>query len=303
MRSSPRLLAIAQALFVTLLWSTSWVLIKKTLNEIPPLTFAGLRYTLAFIVLLPGLYRRKAEISSLSRKDWARLALLGVLFYTLTQGGQFVTLNYLEAITFSLMLNFSAVIVAVIGIFTLRENPSRLQWLGISIFLLGVLVYFLPKSIPAGQWIGYVFGGGTVLANALASILGRSINREIRISPYLVTVISMGVGAVLLLGSGLVIEDLSPISLNGWLVIAWLAVVNTAFAFTLWNVTLQELTAVESNIINNTMLIQIAILAWIFLGERLDAIGIFGLILAAVGVLIVNLKPRRTSTTEVVPKV
>ncbi|NIS44506.1 MAG: DMT family transporter [candidate division Zixibacteria bacterium] len=113
----------------------------------------------------------------------------------------------------------------------------------------------------------------------------------------------MGVGAVLLLGSGLVIEDLTPISLNGWLVIAWLAVVNTAFAFTLWNVTLQELTAVESNIINNTMLIQIAILAWIFLGERLDAIGIFGLALAAVGVLIVNLKPRRTPPTEVTPKV
>ncbi len=303
MRSSPRLLAIAQALFVTLLWSTSWVLIKKTLNEIPPLIFAGLRYTLAFVVLLPGLLRRKSEISSLSRKDLTRLALLGVLFYTLTQGGQFITLNYLEAITFSLMLNFSAVIVAVIGIFTLREKPSRLQWLGIGIFLLGVLVYFLPKSIPPGQWIGYVFGVGTVLANALASILGRSINREIRISPYLVTVISMGVGAVLLLGSGLVIEDLTPISLNGWLVIAWLAVVNTAFAFTLWNVTLQELTAVESNIINNTMLIQIAILAWIFLGERLDAIGIFGLALAAVGVLIVNLKPRRTPPTEVTPKV
>jgi hypothetical protein len=36
MRFSPRLRAILQAVFVTFLWSTSWVLIKRTISEIPP---------------------------------------------------------------------------------------------------------------------------------------------------------------------------------------------------------------------------------------------------------------------------
>jgi len=45
------------------------------------------------------------------------------------------------------------------------------------------------------------------------------------------------------------------LSLKGWGIIVWLALVNTAFAFTLWNRTLQVLSAVESSIINNTMLI------------------------------------------------
>ena len=40
----------------------------------------------------------------------------------------------------------------------------------------------------------------------------------------------------------------------------WLALVNSAFAFTLWNRTLRTLSATESSVINNTMLIQIAIL-------------------------------------------
>ena len=48
-----RLKAIVIALFVVFLWATSWVLIKIGLEEIPPLTFAGLRYVLAFIILLP----------------------------------------------------------------------------------------------------------------------------------------------------------------------------------------------------------------------------------------------------------
>jgi len=40
------LIPALQALFVTFLWSSSWVLIKFGLEEIPPLTFAGLRYGL-----------------------------------------------------------------------------------------------------------------------------------------------------------------------------------------------------------------------------------------------------------------
>ena len=43
----------------------------------------------------------------------------------------------------------------------------------------------------------------------------------------------------------------------------------TAFAFTLWNLSLQRLSAVESASVNNTMLVQIALLAWLLLGERL----------------------------------
>ncbi|MBA2556646.1 MAG: hypothetical protein H0V12_04755 [Chloroflexi bacterium] len=44
-----RRLAIALAIFVTFLWSTSWILIKVGLQseELEPLSFAGLRYALA----------------------------------------------------------------------------------------------------------------------------------------------------------------------------------------------------------------------------------------------------------------
>jgi drug/metabolite transporter (DMT)-like permease len=295
MRFSPRLLAILQALFVTFLWSTSWVLIKRTLSEIPPLTFAGLRYSLAFLILLPGLWRHKAEIRTLSAREWKRLLTLSLVFYTLTQGGQFITLNHLEAVSFSLLLNFTTLLVAIFGIFVLREVPSRLQWWGIVIFIIGVLVYFSPTAIPSGKLFGFALAGFTVFANAIAAVLGRSVNREGKISPLVVTVISMGVGAIFLLGIGLVVQGLPPVSPSVWAVIAWLAVVNTALAFFLWNKTLQILSAVESSVINNTMLVQIAVLAWLFLGEQPAVLGIVGLAFAAVGVLIVNLKPAPSS--------
>ena len=81
-----------------------------------------------------------------------------------------------------------------------------------------------------------------------------------------------------------------------WLLVAWLAVVNTALAFTLWNHTLRTLTAVESSVINNTMLPQIAILAWVFLDEPLNLRQIIGISLVGVGTLVVQLRraPRAT---------
>jgi drug/metabolite transporter (DMT)-like permease len=73
-----------------------------------------------------------------------------------------------------------------------------------------------------------------------------------------------------------------------------LAVLNTAFAFTVWNYIQQTLTAMESSLINSTMVVQVAILTWIFLGEKLTGREIFGLVLTVIGVLIVqiNIHPR-----------
>jgi drug/metabolite transporter (DMT)-like permease len=67
-----------------------------------------------------------------------------------------------------------------------------------------------------------------------------------------------------------------------------LAVVNSAVAFTLWNRTLRTLTAMESSIINNTMMIQIPILAWLFLDEDPSGMEIMGMVLAGLGILIVQ---------------
>lgn len=301
MHFSPRFRAILQALFVTFLWSTSWVLIKFALNEIPPLTFAGLRYTLAFFILLPGLWKQKEIIHRLSGKEWKQLAALGFTFYTLTQGGQFLTLNYLDATTFSLLLNFTSILVALFGIIILREIPLLWQWAGITLFLIGVLIYFSPVFVPTGQKLGLVFGGITVCANAVASLLGRSVNRGNTIPPLVVTVISMGIGAILLLGTGLAVQGLPPLSWSSWAVIGWLAAVNTALAFTLWNITLRTLTAVESSIINNAMLVQIAVLAWLFLGEQLNLNNVIGLVLATLGVLFVQVAPKLRIRIKILP--
>lgn len=289
---SPHVRAILQALFVTFLWSTSWVFIKVGLDDIPPITFAGLRYFLAFLALIPFYVRSNSitPLRNLSRRDWWNLIALGLIYYTVTQGSQFLALSFLPAITLSLLLNGTAIVVAVLGIFLLREYPTWLQWIGSFVFIGGALLFFYPFVIPTGQTIGYLIAAVNILATSMSSIMGRGINRQERIHPLTVTLVSMGVGSIILLGIGLVAEPLPSFNIRSWAIILWLAVVNTAFAFTLWNLTLRTLSAMESSVINNTMLIQITLLAWLFLGETLTRIEIVGLILAALGALLVQVR-------------
>ena len=78
-RAPTHLAAVLFALLITFLWSTSWVLIKWGMNQsLPALTFAGLRYTLAWLSLSPlALFRsrQRAEFRTLPHDN---LALTGL---------------------------------------------------------------------------------------------------------------------------------------------------------------------------------------------------------------------------------
>ena len=293
------------ALIVTFLWSTSWVLIKFGLEEIPPISFAGIRYTFAFLILAPALVATatgREELRGLRPSDWLRLSVLGVILYSLTQGAQFVALSFLPAVTLSLILSFSPAAVALFGAWFLGERLTQRQWVGVICFVSGAAVYFLPLERPL-QTLGLAVAAIGLLAQSSASVLGRAVNRRRDLHPLLVTVVSMGVGSLLLLATGFIAEGVPRLDASGWGIVLWLAIVNTGLAFTIWNHTLQSLTAIESTLINNTMLVQIAILAWLFLGEPIRPREAIGLTVAMVGVLIVQLagnhskdkSPARTS--------
>jgi drug/metabolite transporter (DMT)-like permease len=296
--SHGRTKAILQALLVTLLWSSSWIIIKLGLGDVPPLTLAGLRFFLAFLCLLPFARRqlRSGQLKAAGRNLWLEILGLGVLYYAIIPGGQNLGLKLLPANTLSLIISFSAVLVALLGAAFLREKPSWLQWAGMALSLLGVVVYFRAAGQVSFSTAGLAAGLVTMTANAFASIMGRKLNHGGAISPLLLTVLSMAVGAVLILGVGLAMEGLPHLTTLQWLLILWLAVVNTAFAYQLWNKTLVELPALESVLINNTMLAQIAILAWVFLGEKLTALQVIGLVASLVGVVVVQLRGRQTRT-------
>jgi len=260
-----------------------------------PITFAGLRYFGAFICFIPFIFQRKyiTEVKQLKSHQIKKLIWLGLLFYTFTQGTQFMGLSLLPAVTVSLMLNFTPLIVAIMGIFLIAENLTAIQWMGVIIFFAGILIYFIPISAVGNSSLGLIIMSVGVIANSGSAVVARDINRSSKISPLVVTFISMGAGSTLLIITGFTIEGFPVISLTTFFFLIWLFIVNTAFAFTIWNFTLRTLTAVESSIINSVMLIQIAVLAYLFLGEEISFQKGSGMIIAAIGIILVQINRKK----------
>jgi len=288
---------ILRALLVTVLWSSSWVIIRFGLDRegLSPLTFAGLRYSTGALVLWIVVLRSPEARTRLSigRPALIRLVGLGVVMYSLTQGAQFVALDEQPAATTSLLLSMTPLVVAALAGIFLRERPSRKQLTGAVFVAAGAGMYF--GGALGATTVGMIAAAVGLVANAVASMVGRAENRRVETAPLTTTVVSMSIGAVVLLVTGLAIEGPPTITARAAFVIVWLGTVNTAFAFTLWNHTLQHLSATESSAVNNTMLVQIAILAWIFLGEAPGVIQIAGIVLVSFGVFVAT--SRRASDT------
>ena len=296
-------IAVIQALFVTVLWSSSWVIIKFGLEEIPPLTFSGLRYSIAAGILLAVIFSKpdlRRTVRGKTTRWWGLMIMYGLLFVSITQGAMFVGLSLLESITVSMLLGLTPIFVLIFGVFLLRETPTKgeIGWITLGIF--GVLLYFYPIDIAGVQVLGLIVVTCGIIANALSSILGRSINRQKLAPAIVVTGVSMTFGSIFLLMAGIVVEGfviLSPISI---FYILWLSVVNTAFAFTLWNKVMQTLRAVDSSIINGTMLPQIVVLSIVFLGEFPETLDWIGLLLVGLSALLVQVsQARRIRKNEV----
>lgn len=286
-RLAPRQRAVLQALLVTFLWSTSWVLIKVGLREIPPLNFAAYRYLLASVLLLGALAARHGRPGR--SLPWGRLLLLGLLGYTAAQGGQYLALQRIPAATGSFILGTIPLWAALLERLALGTRLRLVQAAGTLLCLAGSYAFFFP--LEAAQ--GLLAGGGIMLLSGWASAGAVVLTRAFQLGPHVgalrLTALSMAAGSTFLLALAWAWEGIALPPASGWAIIAYLGVVNTAFAWTLWNHVLRTLTALETSVLANLMLLEIALLAWVFLGEGLGLQQWLGIGVLLGGVTLVHL--------------
>ena len=283
------LIALLEAYLVTFLWSSSYILVKIGLTELPPLTLVALRYIIASAALFPIAYVKRETYLVGGWRTLLKLLFLGFSGYTVAQGLQCVGLYYLPAVSVTFILNFTPVIVLALGIVSMREYPTPLQLMGMLLALAGAYIYFnapLSSTNLLGVVITLISGAGW----AVYIVASRLLFIKDQVSTLSLTASPMVMGTLLLATASLSLEGLSNISLSSWIIIIWLGLINTAIAFFLWNNSLKKLEAFEISVLQNTMLVQIAILAWIFLGESLTTVKITPMVMVLVGALMVQLR-------------
>lgn len=287
---SPRGAALLQASLVTILWSSSYILIKIGLVELPPLTFASLRYFLAFLALVLVQRVRGTPVlpSRLSSRSWGALAGLGLTLYALVPAAMFMALSLMPVVTVNLVFQAGIpILVALLSGLILAEPTSRLQWGGVLVTVLGIY-FFFPARPQGVEVLGIALAGLTAAGVAVSNLLTRFLMRDRTLPAPQVSIVSMGIGSSLLLLVSLAVESLPRLSWSSILILIWLALINTAFAFTLWNRVLRTLTALEGGVIANAQIVEVAVMAWIVLGERMDGQRILAALLILLGVTLVQ---------------
>jgi drug/metabolite transporter (DMT)-like permease len=288
------LLAVGEALLVSLIWSSTFVIVKLGLESLGPLTIAGLRYFLGSLILAPFLLLNKPSGEPISGNLWLRLILIGISSYTIGNGALFWGLKYIPATMGSFLMSLTPLLVLAGGALWLKEVPTRRQSLGVVLSLLGSGLFFSAGLLP-GEPIGLgIFFVGS-LGFVSFSLLGRSVARERSLGTMRLTTFPLLIGGAFTLILAFIMEGLPVMTTKSWLIVAWLALINTALGYVLYNHALRELTALEMNIALNLTPLFTALLSWQILGERLSPIQIAGMLIVIFGVLLVQQRNRVAS--------
>jgi drug/metabolite transporter (DMT)-like permease len=279
-------LALIEAVFINIIWASSFIFVKMALKDMGPLTIGGLRYFIGFLILLPFILKSKRRLS-FSRAAWIQLFIIGFSSYTVANSAMFWSLLYLPATTVSFLMGLTTLLVFVGGVIWLKEVPNRNQSIGIIITLVGTGMFF-STGLKPGEPVGIILMGLALLCFTIFGILGRNTARAQTVDTLSLTAYPLAIGGGLLLLIAIPIEGIPHASIQTWGLVFWLAAINTSLAYVLYNHSLQVLTAFEMNVLLNLAPIGTAIMGWFFLNEKLSTIQFIGMLIVIVGVGLVQ---------------
>lgn len=292
-----RALALLEALLATVIWSSSFVIVKFGLETLGPLTIAGLRYSLGAIALAPFLLLKRGTREPIPKNLWPRLVLIGISAYTIGNGALFWGLKYIPATTGSFLMGLIPLLVMIGGAIFLKEIPTKWQGLGVFISLAGSVIFF-SSGLKTGEPLGIAILALGLLGFMTFSLLGRGIARERSLDTLVLTIVPLIIGGLTTICIALVVEGIPHFTTRSLWVVLWLALVNTSLGYLLYNHALRELTALEMNMVMNLTPLFTALLSWILLGERLEMLQGIGLIVMIVGVILVQRGRQKVNLDE-----
>ncbi|MFV1948521.1 MAG: DMT family transporter [Anaerolineales bacterium] len=292
-----RRLALIEALLVTIIWSSTFVIVKMGLESLGPLTIAGLRYLIGSLILAPFLMLRRSSRAPISKKLWLKLILIGISAYTIGNGALFWGLKFIPATTGSFLMSMIPLLVLFGGAILLKEIPTRWQIMGVILSLFGSGLFFSSGLMP-GEPQGVVILSIGLLGFMAFSLLGRGIALDKQLDTLRLTTLPLLIGGGVSLLLAFTVERLPLITWRGFLIVSWLAIINTAGGYLLYNHALQELTVLEMNMVMNLSPLFTALLGWILLGETLSLRQIIGMLVVIGGVILVqrSANPEATKT-------
>ena len=284
---TPRVFILYALLCV--IWGTTWLALKISLNYIPPIFGLGLRFTISSIILWPILLRQKPKInrSSTAIKVYLSFSLLSfVAAYSLTYWGAQFIYSSLASIIWALLPIF----VSIIAHFMLPSEPLTLRRFGGGLFGLAGVAFILSSN--GGQKEVQMIG---VLAIFLAVVLASGPNVYLKkhykiVNPLHVNVISQTIAAIVLIPLSFLLEKPMATIWNSTSIITlvYLAIFGTVITWTIYFWLYNHISVNQISTLGLVPPVFASIIGWIFLGETYGYELFIGGALVLLGVYLIH---------------
>lgn len=279
----------------TFLMGSSFIAGKILLNAgVPALLLVGFRFlvaalgTLGLVVWEGGLSARGLVPALLSRADWLKVALIGLLQTGAVMGLLFLAMREIPAPMAALLLFTNPIWVALLARVFLREKLPLLRALGLALGAVGVALALGAGGMQGRLWHGQLIGLGAALCWATATLVNKRAN--LKIGVWALSFWQMLVGALALLAIAYLEGERWPNGLlpSHWGWFAWLALPGSTGSFGLWFMALRRGGATRTSGYLFLAPLFAAVLSHWLLGVSLSAQQALGGLAIGLGIWLVN---------------
>lgn len=289
-------------LILVALWiinGSSFLAIKISIDTIPPLLSAGIRFSIAGSILISAYLIRKEyehEREHIGKKQWKDTIVLAATLFLggqglLTWGSQFLSSGMTGLLNSTIPLW-----VAIIAFVLYRRRMTKLTVMGLAAGFGGLMLLIAPS-----------LGGGTLSPTGVSALLISSVawafgsiyssKAKLPVSILASSGMLMITGGLMLMAISFVLGefqglDISQISSTSLLALIYLIVVITVIGFTDFYWLLRVTTASLANTFAYVSPVIAVILGWAILHESITLIMTIAMAVILLGVALMVTKPK-----------
>lgn len=283
---------------VSIFWGTTYLAIRIGVEVLPPALFAGIRFLIAGLILIPILLLKGYSLPS--KKDLIPISITGILLLTVANGTVVWSEQWVSSSLAALII--ASIPFFMVGMEALMPNGEKLslkKGLGILVGFCGIFLLLWPDikgAINSAYLKGIMGLVIAIIAWAAGSIYSK--HRDIKTAPFMSAAFQMLIAGGVLTLIGMVKGELSQFTFDpkGIAALVYLIIFGSLIGYSAYIYALAKLpTATVSTYAYINPVIAV-ILGWLVLDERLDWIVALATVIILSGVLLVKKEAEKFKT-------
>lgn len=296
--SQPYLLLTLSSLF----WGGNIIAGKFAIGELDPLALSTLRWVGAFLLIAPFAWRSIRVEWAEIRRGWFWLAFYGAVGFTSFNALLYAATTYTDAVDIAMIQAAIPVLVMVGNFMIFRVRASILHIIGVALTIYGV-IHVATQGAPA-RLLGLDVNFGAALM-LIACIIYACHSLALRFKPRIgwmsfiaVTSFFAALAAIVYQlafssGFGGLARDISSMSMKGWLVVAYVAILPSIVAQLTYARGVELIGPNRGSLFINLIPVFGALLAVVLLGERLGLVHLVAAAFIIAGIALAEYAARR----------